>query len=100
VWFFAIFKIVEMTSINASLPKALKEYVQAEVARGAYSTPSEYLRELIRENQKKRAQKRLESALVEGLNSGSPVEINRSEWARKRKRLQQRHRKDGLQLIR
>jgi antitoxin ParD1/3/4 len=81
-----------MTSINVSLPKALKEYVQAEVARGAYSTPSEYLRELIREDQKTRAQERLELALLEGLNSGPPVEINKKEWAKKRKRLQLRYR--------
>jgi len=82
---------MEMTSLNVSLPKALKEYVQAEVARGAYSTPSEYLRELIREDRKSRAQERLE-ALVEGFNSGPAAEISKGEWERKRKKLRKRHR--------
>jgi len=83
--------IMEMTSLNVSLPKALKEYIQGEVARGAYSTPSEYLRELIREDRKCRAQERLELALLEGLNSGPAVEINRDDWAKKRRKLRQRH---------
>jgi hypothetical protein len=35
-----------MTSMNVSLPEELKEYVEAQTKRG-YSTPSEYVRELI-----------------------------------------------------
>lgn len=76
-----------MTSLNISLPKALKEYIEGEVAGGAYSTPSEYVRVLIREDKKRRAQEKLESALLEGLNSGAAAEIKRDYWARKRKEL-------------
>lgn len=76
-----------MTSLNISLPKALKEYIEGEVAGGAYSTPSEYVRELIREDKKRRAQEKLESALLKGLNSGAAAEINRDYWTHKRKEL-------------
>jgi antitoxin ParD1/3/4 len=80
-----------MTSLNISLPKALKEYVETQVAAGAYSTPSEFLRELIREDRKRRAQEKLESALMEGLNSGPPVEITAESWRQKRSALRERH---------
>ncbi len=80
-----------MTSLNISLPKALKEYVEVRVAGGTYSTPSEYIRELIREDQKRRAQEKLESALLEGLNSGPAIEASPDYWAHKRRELRQRH---------
>ena len=61
-----------MTSMNISLPEELKEYVEEQTHRG-YSTPSEYVRELIREDQKRRAKERLDALLLEGLNSGDPI---------------------------
>ena len=82
---------MEMTSLNISLPKVLKEYVETQVAGGTYSTPSEFLRELIREDRKRRAQEKLESALMDGLNSGPPVEMNVDAWEHKRRQLRERH---------
>lgn len=82
---------MDMTSLNISLPKALKEYVEGQVAGGTYSTPSEYVRELIREDQKRRAHEKVESALLEGLNSGSRVEINADYWTRKRRQFRDKH---------
>ena len=83
---------MEMTSFNVSMPKALKQYIEKQVAGGTYSTPSEYVRELIREDQKRRAKERLESALLEGLNSGPAMEIDADYWASRRKELRERHR--------
>jgi antitoxin ParD1/3/4 len=56
--------------MNISLPDPLKEYVQGRVADGEYSTPSDYMRALIREDMKRRAADWLERALLAGLNSG------------------------------
>ena len=81
-----------MTSFNVSMPKALKQYIEEQVAGGTYSTPSEYVRELIREDQKRRAKEKIESALLEGLRSGPAVEIDGTYWARRRKELRERHR--------
>lgn len=69
-----------MTSMNISLPDELKQYVEAQTSAG-YSTPSEYVRELIRQDQKRRAQQRLEQLLLEGLNSGEPVLADKEFWA-------------------
>jgi antitoxin ParD1/3/4 len=82
---------MEMTSLNISLPKVLKEYVETQVAGGTYSTPSEFLRELIREDRKRRTQESLELALMGGLNSGPPVEMEAHAWDRKRRQLRMRH---------
>jgi antitoxin ParD1/3/4 len=43
-----------MTSLNISLPEALKEYVEGQVASGDWGTPSEYVRDLIRQDKERR----------------------------------------------
>jgi antitoxin ParD1/3/4 len=43
-----------MTSLNISLPEALKEYVEGRVSSGDWGTPSEYVRELIRQDKERR----------------------------------------------
>jgi len=83
---------MNMTSFNISLPRALKEYIEAQVAGGTYSTPSEYVRELIRDDQKRRAKEEIEAALLQGLRSGPAKEIDAAFWANRRKELRQKHR--------
>lgn len=43
-----------MTSLNISLPEALKNYVEGQVASGDWGTPSEFIRELIRQDKERR----------------------------------------------
>ena len=69
-----------MTSMNVSLPEDLKEYVEAQTKSG-YSTPSEYVRELIRGDQKRRAKEKLDTLLLEGLNSGDSLPVNATFWS-------------------
>lgn len=64
-----------MNTMNISLPEALKEFVDEQVGSGRYGSASEYVRELIREDEKRKAQERLEAMLLEGL--GSEVESMR-----------------------
>lgn len=66
--------------MNVSLPEDLKKYVEAQTESG-YSTPSEYVRELIREDRKRRAKQTLDTLLVEGLNSGESIPVNAKFWA-------------------
>ena len=58
------------TSMNVSLPEALKDYVQERVAEGTFSNPSDYVRALIREDMKRQAEEKLDALLMEGINSG------------------------------
>ncbi len=54
---------MSMTSMNVSLPEDLKHYVESQTKSG-YSTPSEYVRELIRADQKRRAKEKLDILLL------------------------------------
>jgi antitoxin ParD1/3/4 len=58
-----------MQTMNISLPEPLKEFVDHQIAEGRYSSVSEYVRELIRDDEKRRAEQRLEALLLEGLES-------------------------------
>ncbi len=52
-----------MSTMNISLPEALKSFVDERVDQGGYSTSSEYVRMLIRKDQDRL---RLRSLLLEG----------------------------------
>jgi antitoxin ParD1/3/4 len=62
-----------VTSLNISLPDPMKKFIETEVKRGGYSTPSEYVRALVRAEQKRKAEDRLEALLLEGIESGKPI---------------------------
>ena len=82
-----------MTSLNISLSSSLKEFVETQVQESGFSTPSEYIRNLVRDDQKRRAEEKLEALLLEGLNSGEPIEITPEYWEKKRTQLIERHNK-------
>ena len=69
-----------MQSMNISLPELLKEFVDDQIAKGRYSSASEYVRELIREDEKRKATERLESLLLDGL-TGEETELTRADWS-------------------
>jgi antitoxin ParD1/3/4 len=69
-----------MQSMNISLPEPLKQFVDGQVAQGRYSTASEYVRELIRADEKRKAEEKLEAQLLEGLN-GAVTELTAADWA-------------------
>lgn len=75
---------MEMTSLNISLPRAMKEYIETQVQEGAFSTPSEYMRALVQEDQKRHQQQKLEAMLLESLESGEPVDITPEFWEQRR----------------
>ena len=68
------------TSMNISLPEPMKSYVDEQVQCGDYGSASEYFRELVRRDQKERAQSRLEALLLAGLESGDPIPVNPEFW--------------------
>jgi antitoxin ParD1/3/4 len=69
-----------LTSMSISVFASQKSYVETEAARGGYATPSEYMRELIRDDQKRKADERLEALLLEGVASGEPVPMTKKHW--------------------
>jgi antitoxin ParD1/3/4 len=70
-----------MTSLNISLPEALKNYVEGQVASGDWGTPSEYIRELIRQDKERRLGN-LEQELVAAAR-GATVELSVADIRKK-----------------
>ena len=70
--------------MNISLPDSLKEWIEHQVADGGYATASEYVRELIRADEKRKAEDQLEALLLTGLQ-GEATEFTPDEWKTIRK---------------
>src|ERR1700674_4398628 len=71
---------VSQESMNIALPEGLKDFVLQQVSEGGYSTASEYVRELIRADQKRKADERLEALLLAGLDSGMSGPMAKKDW--------------------
>ncbi|MEC9373646.1 MAG: ribbon-helix-helix protein, CopG family [Planctomycetota bacterium] len=83
--------------LNISLPEGMRERVDALVRTGGYANASEYVRELIREDAKRREQEAVNRKLLEALETiegeGDVVE-DLAGWIEARKR-ELRSRRDG-----
>ena len=68
-----------MQSMNISLPDPLKQFVDGQIAQGRYSSASEYVRELIRADEKRKAEDQLEAKLLEGLSTAESP-LTQADW--------------------
>ena len=67
-----------MATMTISLPDPMRDFIESEVTEGDYGSASELFREMVRERQKRKAQERLETLLLEGLEDfekGNFVEV-------------------------
>ncbi|HZZ87356.1 MAG TPA: type II toxin-antitoxin system ParD family antitoxin [Caulobacteraceae bacterium] len=76
-----------MTTMNISLPEALKSFVDERVSCGGYGTSSEYIRELIRRDQER---ERLRGLLLDGAGSPAAAPADATYFDRLRERVRQR----------
>ena len=58
-----------MKSFNVTMPEELLDYVRHRTKAGGFSTPTEFLRHLIRKDQDERTRRELEARLLESLKS-------------------------------
>ena len=68
-----------MTTMNITLPEELRAIVEEQIASGRYSDHSEYVRSLIRQDQRRINQSRLESELLTRLK-GESVVMDAADW--------------------
>jgi antitoxin ParD1/3/4 len=68
------------TTINVSLPIALRAELEKKLERKAYGTASEYVRELIRKDLQREAIETVDALLLEGLHSGPAVPMTDHDW--------------------
>jgi antitoxin ParD1/3/4 len=82
-----------MPTMNISLPENLKEFVESQVESGNYSSVSEFMRELVRREQRDRHREQLEKQLLEGLNSGESIKATPEMWRKLRGEVREMARK-------
>jgi len=81
--------------MNISLPEQLKRFVDSKVASGMYGSASEFVREAIRDKMKheeelEAAKAVLAAKILEGLDSGEPIEVDDDYFPRKKRALEER----------
>jgi antitoxin ParD1/3/4 len=81
-----------MATMNIYLPEELKSFVEEETQKKGFSTVSEYVRGLIREEQQRKTERtRIDGLLIEGLDSGSATPMTESDWAEIHREIDRRH---------
>ena len=80
-----------MDTMNIALPTNMKQFVQEQVANGGYSSVSEYIRQLIRSDEKQNARAALESEILQGLQSGDSTPMTDQDWQEIRSEVRRRH---------
>lgn len=68
------------TSLHISLPTTLKQWVTEQVEAGGYGTESEYIRELLRNEQKRKLRAQIDANLLEALESGQAEPLTAKDW--------------------
>jgi antitoxin ParD1/3/4 len=83
---------MDTTILNISLPEPLRAFVEEQATQAGHGSASAYVESLVRAEQKRQAEARLEALLLEGLE-GESVQITDEWWDKFRARLAERHRK-------
>jgi antitoxin ParD1/3/4 len=85
-----------MVKLNVSIPEDLTDFLSRETARRGLGSPEDYLTQLLKDAQRREvAHRDLEAKLIEGLDSGEPVEANEDFWRECRTVLDRRLTADG-----
>jgi antitoxin ParD1/3/4 len=68
------------STMNIALPDALRAYVAKRVDSGEYGNTSEYVRDLIRKDQREQRIQRLRALVEDGLASGKATADEPADW--------------------
>lgn len=84
-----------MATMNVSLPDPLKQFVDEEVREGGFASTSDYMRDLIRQRQRAKAEELLRRLIAEGLASGPAEPVTKDTFRQMRKELRERHAREA-----
>lgn len=84
-----------MATMNISLTDPLKQFVDEEVREGGYSSTSDYVRDLIRQRQRRKAEDLLRQLIAEGLASGPATPVTADTFERMRRELTEGMEREG-----
>jgi antitoxin ParD1/3/4 len=86
-----VLKGEKMSDITIKLPDPMKEYVDARLASGQYSSATEFFSYLLCEDQKRRAREILKSKVRDAEASGPTEEITPGYWEGVEKTFRETH---------
>lgn len=75
-----------IATINISIPDNLKAEVEEIIASDGYGNTSEFFRDLVRDYIRDRKERKLESLLLEGLESGDATPLTKADFEAIKKR--------------
>jgi antitoxin ParD1/3/4 len=71
-------------SILVQLPDTAQTFIDEQVASGHFGSASDFIANLVEQARRNAAHERVEHLLLEGLDSGPPIEITPEYWQRKK----------------
>lgn len=77
---------VSSNTMSFALPESMRAYIDERVQSGQYGNTSEYLRDLIRQDQENESRQRLRSLIAAGLESGEARSFDETVHAELRSR--------------
>jgi antitoxin ParD1/3/4 len=80
-----------METMNIALPPAMKDFVQEQVDQGGYSSASEYIRRLIREDQERKTRLEIDRKLLEALDGDPATPWTPQDLEGLKQRVRERH---------
>ncbi|MCK6557339.1 type II toxin-antitoxin system ParD family antitoxin [Candidatus Binatia bacterium] len=86
-------KTRSLTSMNISIPSALRERLEQKLTRQAYGSASEYVRQLIREDLERDTREKVEALLLEGVHSKKRIKVTPKWWDEKEALIDSRSRR-------
>jgi antitoxin ParD1/3/4 len=79
-----------METMNIALPESMKLFVRARVSEGGSSSVGESTRELIRADQRRKTEERIDALVLEGLHSAHPIAVTPEYCAEEKRKLTKR----------
>jgi antitoxin ParD1/3/4 len=76
-----------MTTLSVSVLTSQKNYIEQQASLAGFADPSDYLRQLIRADQQRKAQEELEEMLIKAIENDKWVEGTPEYWAKKKAEL-------------
>ena len=73
-----------MIAVTFSIPEDLQVFIEGQTVKNGFHSTDDYLLNLL---DRERERERLEGILIEGLESGEPIEVNDDWWEQKRTNL-------------
>jgi len=77
------------STLNISLPDSMRQFVEEKISRDGYGTISEYVRELIRSDQRSE-QSQFDRLIAEAFESGKPSPLTKGDIDTARKLVKER----------